>query len=104
MYEQELVAIAKAMVAPGKGILAADESYGTANKRFEKLGIPTTEEMRRAYREMLFTTPGISDFFSGVILFDERFVKQLRVAFRLPKSWRMLVLFPASSLMQVLNR
>ncbi len=71
MYEQELAAIAKAMVAPGKGILAADESYGTANKRFQKLGIPTTEEMRRAYREMLFTTPGISDFFSGVILFDE---------------------------------
>ena len=71
MYEQELAATAKAMVAPGKGILAADESYSTANKRFEKLGIPTTEEMRRAYREMLFTTPGIGDFFSGVILFDE---------------------------------
>jgi len=71
MYEQELLATAKAMVAPGKGILAADESYSTANKRFEKLGIPTTEEMRRAYREMLFTTPGIGDFFSGVILFDE---------------------------------
>ena len=71
MYEQELAATAKAMVAPGKGILAADESCSTANKRFEKLGIPTTEEMRRAYREMLFTAPGIGDFFSGVILFDE---------------------------------
>ena len=71
MYEQELIATAKAMVAPGKGILAADESYSTANKRFEKLGIPTTEEMRRAYREMLFTTPGVGEFFSGVILFDE---------------------------------
>lgn len=71
MYEQELATTAKAMVAPGKGILAADESYSTANKRFEKLGIPTTEEMRRAYREMLFTAPGIGDFFSGVILFDE---------------------------------
>lgn len=71
MYEQELAATAKAIIAPGKGILAADESYSTANKRFEKLGIPTTEEMRRAYREMLFTTPGIGDFFSGVILFDE---------------------------------
>jgi fructose-bisphosphate aldolase class I len=71
MYEQELIATAKAMVAPGKGILAADESYSTANKRFETLGIPTTEEMRRAYREMLFTTPGIGEFFSGVILFDE---------------------------------
>ena len=71
MYERELAATAKAMVAPGKGILAADESYNTANQRFEKLGIPTTAEMRRAYREMLFTTPGIGDFFSGVILFDE---------------------------------
>jgi fructose-bisphosphate aldolase, class I len=71
MYEEELMATAKAMVAPGKGLLAADESYGTANKRFEKLGIPTTEEMRRAYREMLFTAPSIGDFFSGVILFDE---------------------------------
>ncbi|WP_088893743.1 class I fructose-bisphosphate aldolase [Leptolyngbya ohadii] len=71
MFENELRATAQAMVAPGKGILAADESFGTANKRFQKLGIPTTEEMRRAYREMLFTTPGIGDFFSGVILFDE---------------------------------
>ncbi|SRR5579883_237284 len=71
MYEQELAATAKAMVAPGKGILAADESYSTANKRFQKLGIPTTAEMRQAYREMLFTTPGIGEFFSGVILFDE---------------------------------
>ncbi|MBD2074722.1 fructose-bisphosphate aldolase class I [Phormidium sp. FACHB-592] len=71
MYTQELIATAKAMVAPGKGILAADESYGTANKRFEKIGIPTTEEKRRAYREALFTTPGIGEFLSGVILFDE---------------------------------
>ncbi|HEY9909537.1 MAG TPA: class I fructose-bisphosphate aldolase [Thermosynechococcaceae cyanobacterium] len=71
MTEQDLTSTAKALVAKGKGILAADESYGTANKRFEKLGIPTTEEMRRAYREMLFTTPEIGNFFSGVILFDE---------------------------------
>ena len=71
MYTQELIATAKAMVAPGKGILAADESYGTANKRFEKIGIPTTEEKRRAYREALFTTLGIGEFLSGVILFDE---------------------------------
>ncbi|UBF30386.1 fructose-bisphosphate aldolase class I (plasmid) [Kovacikia minuta CCNUW1] len=71
MYERELAATAKAMVAPSKGLLAADESYSTANKRFEKLGIPTTAEMRQAYRELLFTTPGIGDFLSGVILFDE---------------------------------
>lgn len=71
MDANELRAIAQAMVAEGKGILAADESFSTANKRFEKLGIPQTEEMRRAYREMLLTAPGIGQFFSGVILFDE---------------------------------
>jgi len=71
MDANELKATAKAMIAPGKGILAADESFSTANKRFQKLGIPATEEMRRAYREMLFTAPGIHQFFSGVILFDE---------------------------------
>jgi fructose-bisphosphate aldolase, class I len=70
-FTAELKATAQAMVAPGKGILAADESFGTANKRFQKLGIPQTVEMRRAYREMLFTAPGIGQFFSGVILFDE---------------------------------
>jgi fructose-bisphosphate aldolase, class I len=70
-FTEELKATAKAMIAPGKGILAADESFGTANKRFQKLGIPQTVEMRRAYREMLFTAPEIGTFFSGVILFDE---------------------------------
>jgi fructose-bisphosphate aldolase, class I len=70
-FTEELKATAQAMVAPGKGILAADESFGTANKRFQKLGIPQTVEMRRAYREMLFTAPGIGQYFSGVILFDE---------------------------------
>jgi fructose-bisphosphate aldolase class I len=67
----QLAAVAKALVAPGKGILAADESTGTANKRFAALNIPQTEEMRRKYREMLFSAPGFGDYFSGVILFDE---------------------------------
>jgi fructose-bisphosphate aldolase class I len=67
----EVAAAAKAMVAPGKGILAADESTGTANKRFAPLGIPQTEEMRRKYRDMLFTAPDFGSFFSGVILYDE---------------------------------
>ena len=67
----ELAAAAKAMVAPGKGILAADESTGTANKRFAPLNIPLTEEMRQKYRDMLFTTPDFGKFFSGVILYDE---------------------------------
>ncbi|MES2014483.1 MAG: class I fructose-bisphosphate aldolase [Patescibacteria group bacterium] len=68
---QKLKETAIAMVTPGKGILAADESFGNINKKFEKLGIPVTEENRRAYRELLFTAPGIGDYISGVILFDE---------------------------------
>ena len=67
----QLAATAKAMVAPGKGILAADESTGTANKRFAPLNIAETEEMRRKYRELLFTAPDFGKFFSGVILYDE---------------------------------
>ncbi len=67
----QLAAVAKALVAPGKGILAADESTGTANKRFAPLDIPQTEEMRRRYREMLFTTPNFGQYISGVILYDE---------------------------------
>jgi fructose-bisphosphate aldolase, class I len=62
---------ARAMVAPGKGLLAADESAGTCKKRFDSIGVECTEENRRAYREMLFTTPGVAQFVSGVILFDE---------------------------------
>src|SRR5215469_439372 len=63
--------IAHALVAPGKGILAADESTPTITKRFDAVGLPCTEETRRAYREMLFTTPDLGDSISGVILFDE---------------------------------
>jgi fructose-bisphosphate aldolase class I len=66
-----LAQTAQALVAPGKGILAADESHPTIKKRFDKLGIANTEENRRAYREMLFSTPGISKHISGVILYDE---------------------------------
>jgi fructose-bisphosphate aldolase class I len=67
----DLKDIARALVAPGKGILAADESTPTITKRFQAIGLPCTEESRRAYREMLFTTPNIGDCISGVILFDE---------------------------------
>jgi fructose-bisphosphate aldolase class I len=62
---------ARALVAPGKGILAADESTGTIKKRFDSIGIESTEESRRAYRDMLFTTDGAADHISGVILYDE---------------------------------
>lgn len=63
--------IARNLVAPGKGILAADESLPTIEKRFKTIAIPPTEENRRAYRETLFTTPGLGEFISGAILFDE---------------------------------
>ena len=62
---------AQAMVAPGKGIIAIDESTTTIAKRFEGVGIENTEENRRAYRELLLTTPKLSDYISGAILFDE---------------------------------
>jgi fructose-bisphosphate aldolase, class I len=62
---------ARALVAPGKGILAADESTGTIKKRFDSIGIESTEERRRAYRDMLFSTDGAADHISGVILYDE---------------------------------
>src|SRR5262245_65457050 len=62
---------ARALVASGKGILAADESHATIGRRFEPLSIANTEENRRRYRQMLFTTKGIGDYISGVILFDE---------------------------------
>ncbi|HEY5013929.1 MAG TPA: class I fructose-bisphosphate aldolase [Acidimicrobiia bacterium] len=71
MNVSELSATARALVAPGKGILAADESSGTIKKRFDSIGLESTEDRRRAYREMLFTTKGAADFVSGVILFDE---------------------------------
>lgn len=62
---------AKQMVAPGKGIIAADESAGTCQKRFDSVGIECTEETRRAYRTMMFETPGLEEYVSGVILYDE---------------------------------
>jgi len=62
---------ARLLVAPGKGILAADESQGTIEKRFRSVRVESTAENRRAYRSLLFTTPGVEAFISGVILFDE---------------------------------
>lgn len=71
MSIQELQATVAVLTAPGKGILAADESLGTIEKRFRKINLPSTEENRRSYREMLFSTPGLGEFIGGVILFDE---------------------------------
>src|SRR5881398_2507693 len=67
----ELETTARALVAEGKGILAADESDGTIKKRFDSIGVESTEENRRGYRDLLFTTDGVQDYISGVILFDE---------------------------------
>jgi fructose-bisphosphate aldolase, class I len=63
--------IARALVAPGKGILAADESSGTIKKRFDSIDVESTEDNRRAYRDLLLTTEGAADHISGVILYDE---------------------------------
>jgi fructose-bisphosphate aldolase, class I len=71
MNTLEMEMTAKGLVAPGKGILAADESGPTIEKRFKSIKIPSTEENRRVYRELLLTAPGIGEFISGVILFDE---------------------------------
>jgi hypothetical protein len=71
MTATELDTIARGMVAKDKGILAADESTGTIKKRFDKIKLESTEESRRAYRELLFTTPGASDYISAVIFYDE---------------------------------
>ena len=71
MSDENLVQVAAAMVAEGKGILAIDESTGTCQKRFAAVGVEFTEENRRAYREMLLTTPGLADHVSGAILYDE---------------------------------
>jgi fructose-bisphosphate aldolase, class I len=68
---EDLERIAATLVADGKGILAADESVATLTRRFDALGIKSTEQSRRAYREMLFTTSGAAEFISGVILYDE---------------------------------
>src|SRR5438270_55765 len=71
MAANELHETAKALVAEGKGILAADESDSTIKKRFDSIGVESTEENRRGYRDLLFTTDGVEDYISGVILFDE---------------------------------
>ncbi len=71
MKKEDLTEVARRLVAPNKGVLAADESTPTIKKRFEKIQVESNEENRRVYRQMLFTTPGLSEFISGVILFEE---------------------------------
>jgi len=78
MNRTELARIAQAMVAKGKGILAADESTGTIKKRFDAIRLESTEEHRRSYRELLFTAPGAAESISGVILYDETIRQKTR--------------------------
>ncbi len=70
-YSKELKSTARSLIHKGKGILAMDESNGTCNKRFDALGIPTTELARQSYRELILTVPGLSDYVGGPILYDE---------------------------------
>jgi len=76
MNAQQLHETAQALMANGKGLLAMDESTGTCNKRFAKLGIPLTVEARRAYRELIVAAPGLGESISGAILFDETIRQQ----------------------------
>ena len=71
MTSRDLESVARALVEEGKGILAADETIPTLTRRFDALGISSTEHSRRTYREMLFTSPGAAEFISGAILYDE---------------------------------
>ncbi len=84
MDEALLRATAEHLVADGKGILAADESTGTCTKRFEALGIESTPESRRDYRQMLFETPGLEESVAGVILYDETIRNETEDGTRLP--------------------
>lgn len=78
MSIERLEDIARAMVAPGKGIMAIDESKNTIKKRFDAVGVIDSEEHRRAYREMLLTAPGLSEHISGAILYDETIRQKTR--------------------------
>jgi len=78
MNTRALIGTASALVADGKGLLAMDESTGTCNRRFAAAGIPQTEEARRAYRDLLVSTPGLNEYISGAILYDET-LRQSRI-------------------------
>jgi len=85
MNRNELESVARAIVAKGKGILAADESFPTIEKRFKAIDLPSTEANRLAYRELLFTAAGLGEFISGVILFDETIRQKARDGRPLPE-------------------
>lgn len=85
MSSEELEKTIAELIAPAKGILAADESSGTIEKRFKSINVASTEENRRNYREMLFTTPGLGEFISGVILYEETLQQKTKDGTPLPQ-------------------
>jgi fructose-bisphosphate aldolase class I len=85
MNRPELESIARAMVAKGRGILAADESTSTIKKRFDSIKLESTEEARRSYRELLFTAPGVAEYISGVIMYDETLRQKTRSGVPFPE-------------------
>ena len=93
--EQELRRIANAIVAPGKGILAADESTGSMIKRMASINLDNTEENRRLYRQLLFTAdPSLGNYISGVILFDETFYQKTDAGVPFPQHLKSLGIIP----------
>ncbi len=94
MKENELESIAQALVASGKGILAADESLPTITKRFQAIGVESTADARRAYREILFSAPGMGEFISGVILFDETIRQKTSQGLLIPEWLRQHKIIP----------
>ena len=82
---KELALTVAELTAPGKGILAADESGSTIEKRLKAVNVASTEEARRSYRELLFSTPGLGDFISGVILFEETLKQKSAAGVPLPE-------------------
>jgi fructose-bisphosphate aldolase class I len=94
MNRSELESTARAMVAKGKGILAADESTGTIKKRFDSIQLTSTEEARRSYREMLFTAPDVAQYVSGVIFYDETLRQKTRDGVPFPQLLSKLGIVP----------
>jgi fructose-bisphosphate aldolase class I len=94
MDRTQLESTARSMVAKGKGILAADESTGTITKRFDAIQLQSTEESRRAYRELLFTAPGAADYISGVIFYDETLRQNTKVGVPFPEYLTKLGIIP----------
>ena len=83
--QREMTATIAGLLSAGKGILAADESLATIGKRFDALNVPSTEAVRRDYRALLFSTPGLGDFISGVILYEETLEQKTAAGDSLPR-------------------